>query len=60
MNEGDIHWVSWAIGVFTGAGFSWMIRKIWTEFWTEYEQRVERRARELASTKFAEFAGIKQ
>ena len=51
---------AYLIGIFTGVGFSWMVRKIWSEFWTEYEQRVERRARELASTKFAEFAGIKQ
>lgn len=60
MNEGDINWLSWSFGVFTGVGFSWLIRRIWTEFWTEYEKRVERRARELASTKFAEFAGIKK
>lgn len=60
MNEGDIHLLSYFIGVFTGVGFSWLIRRGWTEFWTEYEQRVERRARELASTKFAEFAGIKK
>lgn len=60
MNEGDIHWLSYFIGAFTGVCFSWLFRKGWTEFWSEYEQRVERRARELASTKFAEFAGIKK
>ena len=51
---------AYLIGIFTGVGFSWLVRKIWAEFWTEYEQRVERRARELASTKFAEFAGLKK
>lgn len=37
-----------------------VVRSLWVQFWTEYEQRVERRARELASTKFAEFAGLKK
>lgn len=37
-----------------------MARWLWSEFWDEYERRVEKRAKELASTKFAEFAGIKQ
>ena len=36
-----------------------VVRFIWSEFRREYEERVERRARVLASTKFAQFAGIK-
>ena len=46
------------LGFVCGVIFTCVIRAIWTEFWEEYEKRVERRARELASTKFAEFAGI--
>ncbi len=35
------------------------VRFAWSELRREYEERVERRARVLASTKFAQFAGIK-
>lgn len=56
--EFDSTW--YALGVFTGVCMSWVVRTAWSQFWIEYEESVERRARELAKTKFAEFAGIKK
>jgi hypothetical protein len=46
-------------GFVCGAFATIVMRFIWSEFRREYEERVERRARVLASTKFAQFAGIK-
>lgn len=46
-------------GFVCGAFATSLARFIWSEFRREYEERVERRARVLASTKFAQFAGIK-
>jgi hypothetical protein len=45
-------------GVTIGIVLTVAVRFVWSEFRREYEERVERRARVLASTKFAKFAGI--
>ncbi len=45
-------------GVTVGAVLTVAVRFAWGEFRREYEERVERRARVLASTKFSKFAGI--
>jgi hypothetical protein len=54
----DLH--SWWLGFFAGC-CSWIAVKIvWSEAKETYERRIEIRARALAATKFAEFAGIKK
>ena len=45
-------------GVTIGTVLTVAVRFVWSEFRREYEERVERRARVLASTKFSKFAGI--
>ena len=45
-------------GVTVGTVLTVAVRFAWGEFRREYEERVERRARVLASTKFSKFAGI--
>jgi hypothetical protein len=45
-------------GITVGIVLTVAVRFAWSEIRREYEERIERRARVLASTKFAKFAGI--